>query len=104
LLIEQDAIELARARDLARAQAADEHVTLPRGQLVAGVEREARDRDRRSPIDDRRLEALVRRQLRLPRAGIRAAVAHERPAVVLAGANDVELVAAVRPVLALPDL
>ena len=103
LLVEQDAVELARARDLAGAQAADEHVALPLRQLVARVEREARDRDRRRPVDDRRLEAFVRRQLRLPRAGVGAAVAHERPAVVLAGADDVELVAAVRAVLALPE-
>ena len=42
--------------------------------------------------------------LRVPRALIRAPQAHERPAVVAAGHEHVDLVAAVRAVLALPDL
>src|SRR5688572_7523254 len=104
LRVEEDAVELAGAGDLAGAQAADECVALPQRQLVARVEREARDRDGRRPVNGRRLETFVRRQLRLPRAGIGAPVAHDRPAVVLAGTDDVELVAAIRAVLALPEL
>src|SRR5262252_3792895 len=63
LLVEEDAIEMTRARDLALAQSADEHVAFPLRELVARVEREARDRDRRRPVDDRRLVAVVVRRL-----------------------------------------
>src|SRR5262245_48756227 len=37
------------------------------------------------------------------RAGIISSVTHHRPAVILAGQDDVELVAAIRPVLVLPN-
>ena len=73
-------------------------------QLVAGVDRQARGRDRRHPVDDGVLEAFAREAFRLPRPRIRAARADERPAVVRAGLQDVDLVAAVRAVLALPEL
>src|SRR6185295_8653464 len=104
LLVEQDAIEMARAGNLALAQPADEHVTFPLRELVAGVEREARDRDRGRPVDHRRLVAVVRGHLVVERARIVAAIAHDRPAVILASLDDVELVAAVRAVLGLPEL
>src|SRR5207247_1173898 len=41
---------------------------------------------------------------RLPRARVRAAVTHERPAVVATGLDDIDLVAAIRAVLVLPHL
>ena len=104
LLVEEDALEMARARDLAGAQRADEDIALPLRESVAGVERHAGDRDRRHPVDERRLEARVSRALDLPRPRIGAAVAHERPSVVGAGLEDVDLVAAVRAVLVEPHL
>ena len=73
------------ADDLAGAQAADEHVAFPFRQAVAGVERQARNRDRRHPVDDRIDEAVALELLRVPRALVRASQAHERPAVVAAG-------------------
>src|SRR5690606_19340456 len=105
LLVEQDALELARARHLALAQPADEPVALPVRQRAAGIEAEARYGDGGRPVDDRRLEPLVRRAVsRLPGAGIGAAQADHRPAVIGAGLQDIQLVAAVRTVLGLPDL
>src|SRR2546425_4656777 len=41
---------------------------------------------------------------RLPRALVRSTEAHNRPAVVPAGPNDVDLIAAIRSVLVFPDL
>src|SRR5215813_13536960 len=42
------------------------------------------------------------RSLRLPRALISTSEAHDGPAVVTSGAYDVDLIAAIRPVLVLP--
>src|SRR3954471_4419534 len=94
---------MAGVRHLADTHAADEHVALPLRQLVAGVERHARYGDRRHPEDERLLEAIVHRLLRLARTWIGAAVADDRPAVVRARLQDVDLVAAVGAVLVLPD-
>src|SRR5690606_37351731 len=82
VLVQQDASEPPGARDLAVAQPADEKIPFPCDERVARVEREAGYRDRRRPIDDRRLIARVRRPFvaGLPRAWIRAAEAYERPA------------------------
>ncbi len=44
------------ARRFTLAQAADEHVALPPGEDVAGVERQPRQRNRRNPGDDGLLE------------------------------------------------
>src|SRR5688572_5222917 len=104
VVVEANALEMSRARDLAHAHAADERVALPIRELVARVDREARGCDRRHPVDDRILESFARKPFRLPRAGIRAARADERPAVVHAGLQYVDLVAAVRALLALPEL
>ena len=96
--------QVPRARDLAHAHAADEQVAFPLRQLAARVERHAGDRDRRRPVHDGIDEALARETFRLPRPRVRAPQAHERPAVVAAGLQHVDLVAAVRAVLVLPDL
>src|SRR5690606_12800672 len=106
VLVEQDALELPCARNLAVAHAADEHVALPFREPVAGIEREAGRRDRRHPEHARRLETVVRRVVAfvLPRPRIRPAEAHDRPAVVRAGPEHVELVAAVRAHLELTEL
>src|SRR5207302_1575970 len=74
----------------------------PFGKLVAGIERHAGDGNRRHPEHDGRLEALVRGDLRLPRTLISTTITHDRPAVVFAGPDDVDLIAAVGTVFVLP--
>ena len=103
VLVEQDALQVTRARDLAHAHAANEDVALPLRQLVARVEGHARYRNRRRPVDDRILEPFAREAFRLPRPRVGAAEAHERPAVVRSGFQHVDLVAAVRSVFVLPN-
>ena len=96
---------MSRTGNLAGAQRPDKDIALPLRQLVARVERHPRHGDRRHPEHDWHFEALVSRGLAvLPRSRIRAAVAHDRPAVVRAGLQDVDLVAAVGAVLVLPHL
>ncbi len=59
LLVEENPIQTARARDFPIAQPAHEQISLPLGQLVARIESESRHRDGGHPVDDRRLEARV---------------------------------------------
>ena len=85
------------------------------GELVSGVEDHPRDRDRRLVERDGFLHAGRRRRRldgRRRQAGIfpfriariRAAVSDGGPAVVLPGADDVDLVAALRAVFGFPQL
>ena len=104
LVVEDDALQVAGAGDAALLQGADEDVALPRREQVAGVDGEAGGGDGGQPHHDRRLVAVAGRVRRDPRAGIEAPEAHQRPAVVAAGLEDVELVAAVGAVLVLPDV
>src|SRR5690606_34416252 len=104
LLVEYDALKLPGPRYLAFAQAADEHAALPPGEDVAGVERHPGDRDRRYPEDQRRFRALERRVRRDDLPGIGASVADERPTVVRAGLQHINLVAAIRALLGDPKL
>ena len=67
------------------------------------VERHAGRRDRRHPVLDRLLHAGLVRALVDLGAAIVDAVADHRPAVVLAGLRNVDLVAAARAVLVLPQ-
>src|SRR5690606_10674890 len=93
------------ALHLHAAQRADEQAALPFGELVARIEREARRRDLRHPEHPRLLHAFaVPRLVRHERARVVAARRDERPAVVRAGLDDVDLVAAHRPDLDLPEL
>ena len=79
---------------------------LPRqaGNMAAGVERHPGGRDRGHPVPDRLLHAGLLRALVDLGAAVVDAVADHRPAVVLALLDDVDLVAAARPVLVLPQL
>src|SRR5258705_5608890 len=95
---------MACAWNLAGAHAADKDVALPFREAVARIKRHAGDSDRRHPEHYRRLEAFMRGLLRLPRALVRATEAHNRPAVVASGPDDVDLVAAIGSVLVLPHL
>ena len=83
---------------------ADEQAALPAREQVAGVERHAGGRDRRRPVLHRLLHAGLRACRRRSAAAIIDAVADHRPAVVLARLDDVDLVAALRAVLLLPEL
>src|SRR5262244_578405 len=85
-------------------QRADEQVAAPGRQQTAGVERHPGRRDRGHPVLERLLHALLVRALVDPGAVVVDAVADHWPAVVLAFLDDVDLVAAARPVLVLPRL
>src|SRR6185503_1385723 len=84
--------------------AADEDVALPVRELVARVQHEARDADRRHEERLRLLHSfLVAGRVDLGAERVVRAVTDDGPAVVLALLDDVELVAALRTVLALPE-
>src|SRR5206468_4564206 len=100
--VEDDTFEVAGPRDLAGAHRADEDVALPAWKAIAGVNGQARSCDRRNPRDERRLQAFSSGMFGNARTSIVAPVAHERPTVVAARQDDVDLVAAVRTVLAVP--
>src|SRR5262245_298804 len=101
--VEHDALDATGAWDLAVAHAADEQISLPLREPVGRVEAHARRRYRRHEVDDRRHHAFELKALGLIRPGVRAAETHERPAVVAARLDDVDLIAAVRAHLGLPD-
>src|SRR6185436_3379731 len=85
-------------------QRADEQIAAPRRQQVAGVEGHARRCNRGHPIADRLLHAVLARAVVDLGAAVIDAEADDRPAVVLALVDDVDLIAAARPVLVLPQL
>src|ERR1043166_2222577 len=104
LVVEDDALQLAGGRPLALTHAADEQAAPPTGKAIAVVERPARQRDGRHPVKRWLLEALARVLRVEPRSAVVAAIAGKRPSVILAGQDDVDLVAAVRSLLAGPQL
>src|SRR5262245_60300866 len=59
LVVELDALQLTRPRHLALPQTADEQVALPSGELVAGIEGHAGERDGRNPHHDRLFDAFL---------------------------------------------
>ena len=85
-------------------QTADEQIALPVREQVALIEGHAGGRDHRRPLDDRLLHAGLVGALVDTRARIIDAVTDHRPAVILAGLRDVDLVAAARAVLVHPHL
>src|SRR5262245_3100843 len=76
----------------------------PRRKQLAAVERHAGRSDRRHPILDRLLHAGLFAAPVDFRAAVIDAVADHRPAVVLAGLRNVDLIAAARTVLVHPQL
>src|SRR4030095_404045 len=98
------ALQLTGSRRLTLPQSADEQVALPSCEAIAGVEGHPRERNRRNPYDVRLLHPLAHRLIGHARPGVSAPLADARPSVVLASLNDVDLVAAVRTLLARPDL
>src|SRR5688572_6499821 len=101
--VEHDALDAPRTRNLAVAHTTDEEIALPLGESLARIEGHARRRDRRHEVDDRRGHALGLKAAGLIRPGVGAAETDERPAVVAAGLDDVDFVAAVRAHLGFPD-
>ena len=90
----------SRRRSCCPASALTNRLFFHCGILVAGVEHDAARRDGRRVVDDRLLHA---RLAALGDAGLHAHRDHA-PAVVLARLDDVDLVAALRAVLRLPQL
>src|SRR5690606_20969551 len=83
----------------------DEEVVLPTRKLVSAIEQDARRADRRHPVDARIVHPGPRPGLlRYERARVVAACRNERPAVVVAGNQDIDLVPAHRADLGLPEL
>src|SRR5262249_47081691 len=97
------AVELEPRQELAD-QRADEEVAAPGRQQIAGVERHPGRGDRGHPVLERLLHALLVRALVDFGAAVVDAVADHRPAVILALLDQVDLVAAPRPMLVLPQL
>src|SRR5581483_7415560 len=91
------------ANENLRPQRADEQIAFPRRETIAGVERHAGGRDRGHPVPERLLHPGLRRRLVDLRAVIVDAIADHRPAVVLALLDEVDLIAAARAVLLLPQ-
>ena len=96
------AVEFEPHQDAGR-KAADEQIAFPLREQVARIERHARGRDHRRPLDDRLLHAGLLRAFVDARAAIIDAVADHRPAVILSGLRNVDLVAAARAVLVHPQ-
>src|ERR1700683_3345490 len=95
---------MASARNLAGTKRADKDVAFPLREFVAGVEGHAGDGNRGNPNHNGRFETNVSGRRNLPWALIRSSIAHQWPAVVAAGLQDVDLVAAVRAIFVLPHL
>src|SRR5688572_9839911 len=92
-------------RDVLAREAADEQVTAPRREQLAGVERHPGRRDDRVPVIQRLFHALLLRDAFADRlTAVLEPVRDRRPTVVLALARDIDLVAAARAVLDFPEL
>ena len=87
----------------ARAHAADEDVALPRREAVAGVNGHAGHRNLRKPDDERRFHPLAGGVVGDARPWIVAPEAHDRPSVIAARQDDVDFIAAIGPVLVVPQ-
>src|SRR5215471_9484107 len=79
-----------------------EHIVLPIRETVARIKGHAGGRDRRSPEDDRTDHAFAEAHNLWP--GVVAAKADQRPSVVIAGLQYVDLITAVGTVLVVPHL
>src|SRR5690606_2520299 len=98
LVVDDDA-----AQFLSR-QRGDEEVVFPSRETVARVEIDAADGERGCPVNDRRLHAFAGGFGGDGRAVVIHAVGDDRPAVVAAGLDAIELVAAARAVLGGPKI
>src|SRR6516162_6003568 len=104
LLVKQDALEMAGPRNLTGAQRAHKHIALPLRETVTSVEGHARERNRGHPVHHGRLEAFMPGTLGLPGPLVGTSQAYQGPAIIAAGLENVDLVAAVGAILVLPHL
>src|ERR1700734_3644512 len=91
------------ARDLASAHGTNKHVALPIRKTVARVNGHSSNGDGWYPNYERTLHAFPRRVVRNPWAGIVAPEADNRPTVVAAGKNNVDLVPTIGAILVVPQ-
>src|SRR5262245_2712484 len=97
------AVEL-EAYERARIQGADEQIALPVRESLAGIELRSGRGDDRIPVVDRLFHALVgRHAITDLEAGIFAAIADHRPAIILAGRRMIQLIAAAGAMLQRPQ-
>src|SRR5690606_32522605 len=106
----REALRLARRlaveldpHDRLRREPADERIALPLRELAAAVEHQARRGDHRVPERRRRRELRPRVVIRNVPAVVVVAVRDDRITVVRAAADEIELVAAGRPHLDVPE-
>src|SRR6185503_6874304 len=105
LLADHAAVLHRQPHQLPARHGAHEHVALPGREGLAGIEAQARRRDGRRPEIDRLFHAGLHGLAVVDEgAGVLAAIADHREAVVAPGLDAVELVAAHRLVLADPKL
>src|SRR5262245_25053644 len=95
LVVHDDALESAGARNLAAPCAAYGQIALPRRNAVARVEGETCRRDGWNPQHERLLDAGAERRLRNARSFVGAPEAPLGPTVVASRLNQVDLVTAV---------
>src|SRR5688572_10015419 len=103
-LVEHDAVDLSGARHLAFPQSADKQIVLPRRHAIVGIERHPARGNRGYPDDDWHLHPVTGGLVGNARAHVAASVRDNRPAIVLAGTNDINLVTAIRPLFGCPHL
>src|ERR1700688_1979334 len=94
---------MTSASDLASAHRTDKNVALPLRKTIAGINGHSSDGNGGDPHHDRRLQTFPRRVLRNARAGVVAPKADDGPAVIAAGKNDVDLIAAVGAIFVIPQ-
>src|SRR5262245_61629272 len=85
------------------AHSGHEQVSLPCWKAIAGVKQNIRDTNRRHPEEARRLHAFAKWLLANDLATVFAPITDDRPSIVRAPLNDVDLVSTHRPMLACPD-
>src|SRR5690606_35596592 len=90
--IEDDPLQMAGARNAYLHQRTDEHIALPGGNPVAGIDGHSCHGDGRHPEDQRRLDALLRRMRRDAATGVVAPETHLWPSVIATGQDDVDLI------------
>src|SRR5215471_6388023 len=104
LVVEVDAFQMAGARNFSGAHAADEDIVLPVGKLIAGVKGHAGNRDCGNPEDQRRFHSFLPGDLTDARAKVEPSETHHWPSVILAGLENIDLIATIGAVFAFPNV
>src|SRR6202030_2044642 len=100
---EHNPLQMTSASDLSSAHRTDKNVALPLRKTVAGINGHSSDGDGGYPHHDRRLQTFPRRVLGNARPSVVAPKADDGPAVIAAGKDDVDLIAAVRAIFVIPQ-